>query len=418
MKRILFVDDEQDILDALQDSLRKQIRRWDMTFVCGGEAAIAELLSNEFDVVVSDIRMPVVDGVGVLQYTKEQYPQTIRIALTGYSNRESTVQLTSLAQRYLTKPCNIDELEEAISRDSGLIEAFDNDAVKALAGSAGRLPGSDSKQQALMDLLNGSDGSIDDIASIVEEDIALTAKILQLANSSFFRRQTSVESAKQAVAYLGVDVIRSLVLANQLFEMTQALPPSQYFNATSIHHHSKLTGTIAKEITTKPELSTTAFTAGLLHDVGKIIIAIEKPDLLAALMNASAGAPYTWVDSSREREILGCTHAEIGGYFLDLWGIPTAVVEAVTFHDTPTSVFSREFDAVGAVHAANYLAHWAVQTDESKVIENKLDREYLLNLDVLDLEPEWKEQALDIANESNDAPGQAKSDDGGLEDAA
>lgn len=401
MKKILFVDDEPAILEGLQDSLRKQTRRWDMTFACGGDAAIAELLGNHYDVVVSDIRMPGVDGVDVLQYAKDQHPEAIRIALTGFSDQEKTIKLTSLAQRYLTKPCDVGELEEAISRDSGLIEAFDNPAVRALAGSAGRLPGNDAKQQELMDMLNGSDGSIDDIAQIVEQDVALTAKILQLGNSSFFRRQKSLDSARQAVGYLGVDIIRSLVLANQLFEMTQVIPQSDYFNPLAMHQHSILTATIAREILENPELSSTSFTAGLLHDVGKIIIAIEKPEMLPKLLDASAKFPNCWVHKSVERQILGCTHAEVGGYFLNLWGIPTAVVEAVTFHDTPTAVHSREFDAVGAVHVANYLAQWTAHGNESDELQSKLDREYLTDLDVIDSELRWKEQASDIFNDSD-----------------
>lgn len=411
MKKILFVDDEQAILEGLQDSLRKQKRRWDMTFICGGKPAIAELMRNHYDVVVSDIRMPGIDGVAVLKYAQDQHPETIRIALTGYSDRENTIKLTSLAQRYLTKPCDLNELEQAISRDSGLIEAFDNPAVKELAGSAGRLPGNASKQQELMDLLNGSDGSIDDIAGIVEKDIALTAKILQLANSSFFRRQKSVDSAKHAVSYLGVDVIRSLVLANQLFELTQALPESDYFDAVALHHHSILTATIAKEIAHNPELSTTSFTAGLLHDVGKIIIAIEKPDAIEKLLNMQAKSPNTWVHPTEERAILGCTHAEVGGYFLDLWGIPAEVVEAITFHETPDSVYSREFDTVGAVHVANYLSHWVAHGDNCAEIDSKLDRDYLTTLNVLGMELQWKELACQIHNESQGGIHNIKPDD-------
>ncbi len=400
MKKVLFVDDEPAVLEGLQDSLRKQRRRWEMTFACGGDAAISELKSNRYDVIVSDVRMPGVDGVDVLQYAKDHHPKTIRIALTGFSDQKKTIKLTSLAQCYLTKPCDVEELDEAITRDTGLIAAFDNPAVQLFAGSASRLPGSDAKQQELMDLLNGSDGSIDDIAQIVEQDIALTAKILQLSNSSFFRRQKSFVSAKQAASFLGVDIIRSLVLANQLFEITQKMPDSSHLNAMAMHQHSLLTATIASEIIENDELSSTSFTAGLLHDVGKIIIAIEKPDALPDLQDHSTGLPNTWVNASIERDILGCTHSEVGGYFLNLWGIPTSVVEAVTFHDNPSAVNSQEFDAIGAVHVANYLSQWTNLSDESDALESRLDRDYLDGLGVLGSEALWKEQASEIANGS------------------
>ena len=139
MKRILFVDDEPAILEGLQDLLHSLRHHWDMSFICGGEAAIATMCDTNYDAVVSDIRMPGVDGVDVLEYAKKYHPQTIRIVLTGYADAQSTIELTSLAHRYLRKPCSLEDLDEVISRDCGLIEAFDNVVVKELVGKAGRL---------------------------------------------------------------------------------------------------------------------------------------------------------------------------------------------------------------------------------------------------------------------------------------
>jgi HD-like signal output (HDOD) protein len=402
MKKILFVDDEPAVLDGLQDSLRKHRRRWDMTFACGGEAAISELSKKDYDVVVSDVRMPGVNGVEVLQFAKDKYPQAIRIALTGFADEKSTLKLTTLAQRYLTKPCAIDDLDEAITRDSGLIDAFDNPVVQALAGSAGRLPASANTQQVLLDRLNSTDGSIEDIAIVIEEDMALTAKILQLANSSFFRRQASVVSARHAVSYLGVDVIRSLVLAEQLFERSQSIPKMDYFDIDALRKHSLLTSTIAREISPTSEIASVAMTAGLLHDVGKIIIALEKPELIASLVNVESGAPYEWVDAQTERSIVGCTHAEVGGYFLNLWGVPSSVVEAVTFHDDPAAIVTREFDALGVVHVSNYLAHWGASEQVSEAIENKLDRDYLASVQMAGNEELWKSYTVDIVCEPDE----------------
>lgn len=399
MKKILFVDDEPAILDGLQDSLRKHRRCWDMTFACGGDAAITELSTKQYDVVVSDVRMPGIGGVDVLSYAKDHHPEAIRIALTGFSDEDSTIKLTELAQRYLTKPCSVEELDDAISRDSGLIDAFDNPIVQELAGSAGRLPAGENIQYKILDSLNSVEGSIDDIASVIEEDVALTAKILQLANSSFFRRQTSVVSARHAVTHLGIDVIRSLALADQLFESSKDIPPMDYFDVGAIRKHSFLCSVIAKEISPNPELASVAMTAGLLHSVGKIIIAIEKPEIIASLLNVSEGAPFTWALPEAEREILGCTHAEVGGYFLNLWGVPTSIVEAVTFHEAPTAVYSREFDGIGIVHVSNYLAHWCVSKEDSQGVENLLDRELLEALSLTGNEERWKAIALELATE-------------------
>lgn len=401
MKKVLFVDDEPAVLAGLEDLLHGFTNCWDMTFICGGEDAIKAMGRADYDVVVSDIRMPGVNGVEVLEHAKCHHPKATRIALTGYTDDSSTIKLTRLAQRYLRKPCSMEDLDEAISRDCGLIEAFDNVVVKELAGKAGRLPGSSSSQSNLLELLNTDNSSVEEITNIVEKDVALTAKVLQLVNSSFFRRQRSIDSASEAVSYLGSDTLRSLVLANQMFEMTKCLPTISGFNPIQLQQHCVLTSTIARELIADNEQSATAFTAGLLHDVGKIIIALEKPELIPALVGDTGGHENSWVNSESERDILGCTHAELGGCFLNIWGLPTPIVEAVTFHDSPASVFSKEFDAVGIVHVSNYLAHWSADKGEDKRINAKLNRDYLESKDVIDHLEQWQEQALDAHKNSS-----------------
>ncbi len=394
MTKILFVDDELAMLESLQDLLRGQRHRWDMSFICGGESAIAMMYDTDYDVVVSDIKMPGVGGVDVLEYAKKHRPQCIRIALTGYADAQSTMKLTRLAHRYLRKPCSLDDLDDVITRDCGLIEAFDNVVVKDLVGKAGRLVASESSHQALLEALNAENGSIEKITKIVEQDVALTAKVLQLVNSSFFRRQRSIDSASEAVGYLGADIIRSLVLANQMFEMTKGLPDIAGFFPEKLQQHCILTSTIARELIDDKEMSSIAFTAGLLHDIGKLIIAQEKPELIPALVGNSDGLTNSWVNADSERDILGCTHAEVGGGFLNLWGLPTPIVEAVTFHDQPMCIFTREFDAIDIVHVSNYLAHWADSDTRNERVELKLEREYLKQRNVYDHLDTWKEQAM------------------------
>ena len=396
MKKILFVDDEPAILDGLQDLLHGFKHRWDMSFICGGQDAIATMSEANYDAVVSDIRMPGVNGADVLEYAKNNHPQTIRIALTGYADVQTTIEITRLAHRYLRKPCSLDDLDEVITRDCGLIEAFDNEVVKELVGKSGRLRVSKSVNQTLLDALDSDYGSNDEVAKLVEQDVALTAKVLQLVNSSFFRHQRTINSANEAVNYLGSDVLRNLVMANMMFDMSANLPSIAGFDATILQQHCILTSAIAQSLIPDKEASKIAFTAGLLHDVGKLIVAQEKPELLPALVGDANGLANSWVNADREREILGCTHAEVGGCFLNLWGLPTPIVEAVTFHDRPASIFTRELNPIDIVHVSNYLAHW-VKADTSDVrVEAKLDKDHLDRREVTDTLDSWKAIATDI----------------------
>ncbi|MFK7860637.1 MAG: HDOD domain-containing protein [Granulosicoccus sp.] len=402
MKKVLFVDDEPAVLDGLQDLLHGHRRRWDMTFKCGGEAAIDAMNDANYDVIVSDVRMPGIDGVEVLEYAKLNQPQSIRIALTGHTDERSTILLTRLAQRFLRKPCSLDDLDEVVSRDCGLIKAFDNDIIRELVGSAGRLTADENLHQRLMERLEAENSSIDEIIGIVEQDVALTAKVLQLVNSSFFRRQRSISSAKEAVGYLGADILRSLVLANQMFEMTKTLQASPGFDPFRLQQHCMLTSTIARELVPDQEISTVAFTAGLLHDIGKFIIARQKPELIPELVGKVDASHNSWVDAETERGILGCTHAEVGGCFLNLWGVPTSIVEAVTFHDSPEKIYTDQFDAIDVVHVSNYLAHWVCANSRGVQggLETKINIEYLKNRDVFDQMDSWKEQAANAYNDS------------------
>lgn len=403
MRNILFVDDEVDILESLQDSLRSLRRRWNMQFACGGESAISHMAEGSFDVIVSDIRMPGVDGLEVLQYAKDNHPEILRIALTGYSDDSSTIKLTKLAQRYLTKPCSVDELNSVICRDSGLVTAFDLPVVREMAGSAGRLPAGDSVQRKLMECLNSDDTSAEDVADIIETDVALTAKILQLVNSSFFRRQSSIVSARHAVGYLGVEVIRTLLLADQLFSESEESQLPDEYDAKALYKHSMLCSSIAKSIVPTENLMSVSVTASLLHDVGKLIIANSRPELVPDLLCKVPGGNTEWVDSDTERKILGCSHSEVGGYILNLWGIPTEIVEAVTFHDNPSSVSTKSIDAVGVVHLANYLSHWVVQEDKDDLLDHKLDFDFVMKVDAMDKVVQWQEIALDVYSDFNSA---------------
>ena len=117
-------------------------------------------------------------------------------------------------------------------------------------------------------------------------------------------------------------------------------------------------------------------------------------------MGKDEGYANSWVSTEMEREILGCTHAEIGGCFLNLWGLPTPIVEAVTFHDCPANIYTKRFDAIDIVHVSNYLAHWTSADSSNERIEASLDKEYLKNRMVYDQLDCWKEQAMDAYKDS------------------
>ncbi len=111
MKRILFVDDEQNILDGERRMLHAARNRWQMEFATGGAAALLACKRCAFDVVVTDLRMPGMDGAELLQHMRDQFPGTARIILSGYSEAALAARAVPVAYRILGKPCNAKTLQ-------------------------------------------------------------------------------------------------------------------------------------------------------------------------------------------------------------------------------------------------------------------------------------------------------------------
>src|SRR3954452_13695845 len=239
-KRILFVDDEAHVLASLNAALRSRTDEWTMVFAQGGEAALEEIAVKPFDVVVSDMRMPGMSGAELLQLVRQRHPETVRLVLSGHSEFERTLDVAPFAHQFLAKPCRSDELESVIERACELRSLlFDVEAQATVAGVTG-LPAAPAAYLRLADALSQPDVCAADVASLIEADIAVFAKVLQLVNSAFFGLGRRITSASEAVAYLGISPLRSLVLSVELLR-TFSLPREvEGFSIESLENHSTL----------------------------------------------------------------------------------------------------------------------------------------------------------------------------------
>jgi HD-like signal output (HDOD) protein len=352
MKRVLFVDDEPQILDGLRNILRKQRKHWDMVFAVGGQAALDELDRKPFDVVVSDMRMPGIDGVTLLHKVKEKYPAAVRIILSGHAEREAIVSALPVVHQFLSKPCDAETLRSVVERACSLQTLLQNDILRNVIGKVESLPSVPRTYWDITQAAAKADICVADIAKIVERDPALTAKVLQLVNSSYFgsaERQTSVQ---QALTHLGIDLIRALALTADVF-VSVVDPAVAGFSLDELQQHSMLTARIARRLLSDQKRAAEAFTAAILHNIGKIVLAIGLPGHFAEVMAISAetGRPNHIV----EQEVLGLTHAEVGAYLLGLWGLPLSIVEAVAYHHCPELISPT--DTLLALHAADALSY-------------------------------------------------------------
>ncbi|MGC9196423.1 MAG: HDOD domain-containing protein [Syntrophobacteraceae bacterium] len=373
-KKILFVDDEANVLDGLRRILRDMRREWEMEFASSGEQAIEILGSIAIDVVVTDMRMPGMDGRRLLEKVKQSYPQIVRIILSGYSEKDLILSSVGLAHQFLSKPCDIETLRATVARACAMRELLEDQYLIELVSSIDALPSLPSVYKEIIEEVNSENGSLEKIGEIISRDAGMSAKLLQLVSSAFFGLPEGSKSIARAVNMLGIETIKTLVLSVNIF--------SQYERPglaliSKLWDHSLGTGMIAKSIARSQKLDQDEpFLAGLLHDVGKLILLDKLPQKYEEALNLSeaSGCPL-W---EAEQTVLGTTHAQIGAYLMGIWGLSGTLVEAIAFHHCPGKSSNSAFTTLTAVH----LADWAQHSGRAKGRKYGLDMEYLKKLGV------------------------------------
>jgi putative nucleotidyltransferase with HDIG domain len=389
-KRILFVDDEPLVLNGLQRTLRKMRDVWDITFVSSAREALAILEHNSMDVIISDMKMPEMDGSQLLAEVKQRHPHIVRLILSGHVEQETTLHSIQFAHQCLSKPCDVELLKQTLAKLFSLRDILSDDAIKKIVSQIESLPSLPSIYTEIMAEMQSDDPSIKNVGVIIGRDVSMTAKILQVVNSVFFGLPQRIGNPQQAVMLLGLEAIKSLVLSVKIFsEFSQK--EYSWFNIDAIFNHSISVSTYAKAIVKREQmhqdLINYSLMAGLLHDLGKLILATNFKDTYRQVLTESRNSDHKlW---ELEHETFGTSHAEIGAYLMGLWNLENSIIEAIAFHHCPSNSASSQLGLLTAVHVANALDH---EEDASQDQEMKLqyDPEYLDRLGVSDRITEWR----------------------------
>lgn len=355
---ILFVDDRRDVLDALGRVLRSRRDEWDAAFVTSGAEALEVMSERRFEVVVSDMQMPEMDGADFLARVRDRHPETVRIVLSGQACLDGVMRLVGPAHQFLAKPCEPIELMQTIERALSLRRVLSSERLIELVSGIGSLPTLPSLYRELVGELQSPTPSLARVADVIERDVAMSAKILNVVNSAFFGLRREVATVQAATTFLGVDTIATLVLASSVFDQLPAGEDEASLEA--LWESSLLTSRGAEAIARiegfDERLTGCAATAGMLRDVGDVILRVWLPDEHASILEREAAG-----GGSRHRieaETLGATHGRIGAYLLGLWGLPDPIVEAVAFHSWPSDaaeVAPPAVDVRAVVHGAEAI---------------------------------------------------------------
>lgn len=377
-QRILFVDDEPNVLKGLQRSLRPLRKTWDMRFVHSGKAALEELGERDYDVIISDMRMPEMDGAQLLQQVQKRYPMMVRIILSGHSDHELIMKSVKAAHQYLSKPCEKDTLINAVNRACSLKALMNKKNLQLVISGIDTMPILPSMYSRIMAELRSPDASTASVGDIISKDVGMTAKVLQLVNSSFFGMPRHVANPSEAVVLLGIDVVKTLILNIEVFseyrKSTLSILP-----VSKVYDHCVKTGIIAQKIAQMEkkdkETADNAMIAGLLHDLGRLLLAENFPEDYQEVMDLVAEKQCMVHEG--EVEVLGVTHAEIGGFLLSLWGLPDNIVEGVAYHHAPSACIAEGFELCGIVHVANLMErHEQIQPGTWETLSG-LDTKYM-----------------------------------------
>jgi putative nucleotidyltransferase with HDIG domain len=353
-KQILFVDDECNILEGLQRTLRVQRNEWDMEYVMSGAQALEIMETKPIDLIVTDMRMPEMDGADLLRETMKRHPETIRIILSGQADSQMAMKAVGVAHQFISKPCDPNTLKSVVNRAINLRALLKDSNLKSVISEMDTLPSLPTLYHEMSEELQSQDASILRVGQIIGRDPAMTAKILQLANSAFFGLRRRISNPADAVSYLGLDNVQHLFLAVNAFSRFSP-PHASSFSIELLWEHSVATAELAKSVAKDEEagknISDDAFTAGLLHDIGKLMLASRLPrsHSEAAQLAKMKGVPL-WV---AEQEVLSVTHAEVGAYLLGIWGLPDSIIESVAYHHCPMQCAGTSFCALTALHAAD-----------------------------------------------------------------
>lgn len=388
-RRILFVDDEPNVLDGIRNLLRKQRSEWDMLFATSGSAALEELAKAPVDVIVSDMRMPRMDGAELLTRVRELYPETARIVLSGHAERDAIARVASVAHQFLSKPANAGSVKAVIERVCQFQALMCDEGIRRVVGTLDQLPSLPDIYWQLVRATENPDTSIADIAKLVERDPAMSVKVLQLANSAYFGLPQKTESIARAVTYLGVENLKGLLVAAHVFG-SGMFPETEGLTSSELRDSALMTATLARQMVKDPKLADAAFAAGIMRDVGQIVLARDPSKRYSEVLREAkkTGEPVHVVES----RVLGVTHGVVGAYLLGVWGLPFILAEAVAHHAAPSEVTEGNTDVLGAVHLADGLVG-AVLQNRDPMTGPGLDMVFLERTGLAPAIPQWYEKA-------------------------
>ncbi len=402
-RRILYVDDNANRLQQAEKVLAPYRDEWELVFAAGGTAALQLMDQAPFDGVVAELQMEEMNGVELLNRVTRRCPKTLRFVGCGTEEQEPLKSCLGRPPYVIPRGFDSKTFQAVVNRAFRMEEWVANDAVKRLMEQLTQLPALPTLYTQVMSELQSPKGSLEFVAKLISRDPVMTAKILHMVNSTFFALPQQITETAEAVMFLGAERIKSMILLSHVFtQFDKSKCPE--FKLEQLWMHCMATGAHSMAITMAethdPRQGEMAFTAGLLHDVGMLLLAANIPTQYSTLLRQAAQREISIRDV--EMEIFGASHAEVGACLLGTWGLPLPILEAIALHHCPVKSGDRAFSLLTAVHVANVLDY---ERRAGKAGTNlfQLDVAYLQRLGLLGRLSSWRERCGCQTKDQDDA---------------
>jgi putative nucleotidyltransferase with HDIG domain len=354
--RVLFVAGDALWFGQLQQDLACLQPDWVCLHAADSVEAVKILTATALEALVVDGQTP--NARPLIEAVREQRPEILCLIRCEMSDPKAVDLWKGLGIPLMASHADATTLAASLLRRVHLREWMAEPAIKALLPKIRKLPATPKLYTQVTAELRDPNGSLEVIAALIGQDPVMSAKLLQLVNSAFFASSREVTNLLEAVIILGTDRIRTLILLAGIF--------SQYAGnqgvASSVQRllgHSIQVGVFARAIALSEAksgpMAEAAFTAGVLHDVGKLILAGNLPEMFIRVQALMEKGKLS--ERAAERQVYGVNHAKVGACLLAGWGLPLPILEAIAFHHEPERSADKTFSLLAAVHAANIFAH-------------------------------------------------------------
>lgn len=357
MTKILFVTTELNTVEKLRELQLSQKESLEFFFVNKSVDALKIISENNIAIIITDFRIPKFNFSEFFEILHSHYPKIFRVSLYSFKENDEVIRLSKSIHRFIKLPLNQVELLKTINDLVKLIENELDAGLIEKINSFGTIPILPGIYWRLEKEIRRSTFSMNGVAEIIQSDPLMVARLLHIAHSSYYSIPTGVNNLLQALTFLGVDIIKALVLYVKIFSIEDVSPKTRSI-LKEVKMHSlnvaKLSKAMMEKETSDKNMIELAYMAGLLHDIGKIVL-LQLND--KQKHSSYSQKIHSFNSDEEEKKLFGVSHVNVGSYILRLWNFQDEIIDAVASHHDSSILDNKALSLKEIIFIANAFSY-------------------------------------------------------------